>query len=462
MAVALAALAAACIPYRPAPLVPAALGAAFSTRRLDEPGLVRFLAARGVSATDSGWRPRNLGLAAIYFHPVLDEARAALAATRAAEITAGARPYPDVRTGAGFATSTATGESPWTVMLAAGLTLETGGKRSARRARSLARSLASTLRLRASTWKVAIAAEAAGVAALVADGGAADARLESEAVAQLLTLLRARYAEGSITLADVAQVEAELQAAVVARTDAERARTAARASLAGALAVPVDEALTVAVANDTAGACAVLDTLDHRRLQSFALRRRDDVGALLADYAAAEADVRVEVARQHPDVQLGPGIAWDQGVVRWTLGLALPSVALNRNRGPIAEAEAQRAGAAARFEATQQLAIREVGAARLDCAGARDLLAAADSLIRGTEERLRLSAAAYSRGETGATETAFARLALIRAARAQRAARRQVELAGIAFEQALGGWLAGPPFTAADIERSPRSSETRP
>ena len=309
---------------------------------------------------------------------------------------------------------------------------------------------------------MALGAHQAAVAALGVDGDLADARAENQVLSDLLQLVRARYQEGSVSLADLAQVEAEQQAAVVARAQAARARAAARSTLAGTLAVPVDEALEVPIVEDVGGECAVVDTLDAGQLQALALRRRDDVGAALAEYAVAEGDVRLEVARQYPDLRLGPAITWDQGVLRWALGVALPALAFNRNRGPILEADARRAAAAARFEALQQSAIRDAVAARAECIGARREVAAVDSLARGAQDRLRIAHAAYARGETGATQVEFARLALVRGARARRAARRELDQAGVTLERALGGWLSGPSLSAADIERSPRSSERRP
>ena len=448
-----------CIPYHSAPLDPRESSAAFVRRDLADSGLTRFLVAHGVASTETTWRPRDLGLVAVFFNPELDESRGALAAARAAEVTAGQRPQPGAGASAEYATSTTAGQSPWTVSLSAGITFEGGGKRGARIARARAVSLAAGLALRAAAWRVALDAQQAAVDALGADGDLADAREEDQVLSALLDLVRARYQEGSVSLADLAQVQAERQAAVVARARAERVRTAARSTLAGSLALPVEEVLGFTITEDVRGECVVMDTLDAALLQVLALRRRDDVGAALAEYAAAEGDVRLEVARQYLDLDLGPAIIWDQGVLRWALGFALPALRFNHSRGPILEAEGRRTAAAARFEALQQSAIRDAAAARAECSGAGREVAAVDSLALGAADRLRIAEAAYARGETGGTQVEFARLALVRAARAGRTARREMDQAGVRLERALGGWLSGPSPTTADIERSPRSSE---
>jgi outer membrane protein TolC len=87
---------------------------------------------------------------------------------------------------------------------------------------------------------------------------------------------------------------------------------------------------------------------------------RADIRRSLLEYAAAEARLRLEIANQYPDVQLSPGYAFDEGHHKITFGPGFPIPLLNRNRGPIAEAEARRAEAEARFDALQARAIGEM------------------------------------------------------------------------------------------------------
>ena len=70
--------------------------------------------------------------------------------------------------------------------------------------------------------------------------------------------------------------------------------------------------------------------------------------AALDAYAASEAALRLELARQYPDLHLGTGYQFDQGQNKWGLGLSLELPVMNRNEGPIAEADrgAQRGGGA--------------------------------------------------------------------------------------------------------------------
>ena len=88
-----------------------------------------------------------------------------------------------------------------------------------------------------------------------------------------------------------------------------------------------------------------LDALDS------ALTQRPEVLDALARYEAAEAALRLEVARQYPDLSIGPGYQDNQGQHQFSLGISLPLPILDQNQGPIAKARAARQVAAADFEA---------------------------------------------------------------------------------------------------------------
>ena len=84
---------------------------------------------------------------------------------------------------------------------------------------------------------------------------------------------------------------------------------------------------------------AGLEPLD---LQRTALLNNIPVRIALARYAATDAALRLEIARQVPELSLKPGYAWDQGDHRWSLGIGYALPLANRNDGPIAEALARR------------------------------------------------------------------------------------------------------------------------
>ena len=432
-----------CVRYRPAPLDPPGLAAGYRARQLSDGALRQFMTSAAIEVPeDSEWHPRHLSLVALYFHPELDFARASWHEAAAAEITAGARPPLSADGTVNRAARPDEGKTTsWSVSLGTAMTLETGGKRGARLARARAGTLAARLRLETTAWQVAEDAARAAMAAVSADGDLKSAEVEQSTLDRVLALLRARYAQGAASLTEVARAEGDLQAATVSVLSAERERTAARAEVARAVGLPVAEVDSLSIGFETASHCAILDSVAVPALERRALLTRADVGTELAAYAEAEGELRIAVAEQYPDLSLGPGIGWEQGIGRWSLGLGLSKIVLNRNRGPIAEAEARREGAAVRFAEVQQNALREVASGAAECQGARVEEAQADTLFRGAARRLALAQAAYQRGETGETEVAFAQLGLVRAQHTRDLATRRLAAAQLGLERAVGAWL---------------------
>jgi outer membrane protein TolC len=103
-----------------------------------------------------------------------------------------------------------------------------------------------------------------------------------------------------------------------------------------------------------------LESIPVQNLKEIALRERPDVLAALADYAAAQSALQLEIANQYPNIQANPGYAWEMGEHRWTLGATMMLPVLHQNQGPIAEAEAKRRELAVRFEALQMRILGDV------------------------------------------------------------------------------------------------------
>src|SRR5262249_49546901 len=100
----------------------------------------------------------------------------------------------------------------------------------------------------------------------------------------------------------------------------------------------------------------------------------------LADYGASQSALQLEIARQYPDVRIGPGYEYDQGLNKWsTIGVSLELPVLNRNAGPIGEADARRTEAAARFAELQATVIDEIDRALANRDASREALARSEA-----------------------------------------------------------------------------------
>src|SRR5207237_454737 len=64
-----------------------------------------------------------------------------------------------------------------------------------------------------------------------------------------------------------------------------------------------------------------VDALQLERARDEALLARADVHGAVVAYGTAEEGLRLEVARQYPDVHLGPAYTWDHGIRRYQFNL---------------------------------------------------------------------------------------------------------------------------------------------
>jgi outer membrane protein TolC len=428
----------ACAHYTPAPLDPVANGETLTSRRLDDPGLARYFSDRGAQVPDV-WDEDALVLAGEHFQPALDEARARRRAADAALVTAGAPTRPDIEAEAGYGiTGTDAVESPWVVALAGVFTLELGGKRGARIGAARARAAAAQLDVAGTAAGIARAVRAAARELDASEGRVEEARQERQATAAIAAAARARYARGEagrveLSAAEIAALEAEAQQATL-----EARVPPARTALAAAIGLPAAALDGVRIRATPRRGCAANPPADS--LRRLALTQRVEIGGALAAYAIAEADLRVAVAGSYPDLALGPGFTWDQGVGRWSVLFGLPRLPLDGNRGPIAEAVARREAAAAGVSAAQLQVLGEVENAVAECAAARREAVAADSVAAAAEQRFAAARRSYERGETSAADTTAALLPIVRARAAAAAAQRRESGAALALDAAVAGW----------------------
>ena len=392
-------LLAGCEAYLPKSLDPQATAIHFGKRRLDDPQLRSALVSSGHwnikrAWPPSPWRRRELQGAGLYYHPEIAVAKAKAATARAAIGTADTAPNPTLS----FAPELGNpggGVSPWVLGFSLDYPIETANKRAERTTQAQAQANAASLSIADTAWTVS--------------SGVRAALLDLESATQRLEILEAQRANDDATVSMVAE---RVKAGEAPRTDlaiyqTQRGRDAldladgrskldaARAKLADAVGVPAVSMRGTAV---SFGALDQFPEIpSEHSLRKAALLRRSDVLGALEDYAAADAALRLEIAKQTPDLHLNPGYTFDQGQSKWALGLGL-TLPIDRNAGPIREAIAKREEAAAVFERLQ-IGIRgELDQALASYQADRRRLSEVESLV---ESQTRQLADAESLTKTG-------------------------------------------------------------
>lgn len=424
----------ACAHYEAKPLSAADSLATFESRSLEAPGLRAFLAANHVTAPsqDAAWNLKALTLVAFYYQPALAEARARLLTAQAARITAGERPNPSLSITPGYDSGVPGAVHPWIVPLSFDWPIETAGKRGDRLAEAQHLAAAARWSLVGMVWRVRSRLRAALLEVFAARHYESLLAREVSTRRKVARLLEGQFRAGNVSSYEVAQAQIALDRTTLARQAAAGQLRQSRIDLAGALGVPL-RALD-GVRFSFVAFHSFPGALMQRQVRQQALLERADVRSALERYAASQSALQLQIARQWPDIRLGPGFAWNAqlaGDRQWELGLALPLPVLNHNQGPIAQARTQRALAAARFLTVQTTAVTQIDSALAGYESARAQLATADSLFGNLEHQLSSIEAQVAAGELQPLDLADARVA------SQTGARNRLD-ALVRAQQALG------------------------
>jgi len=447
-----------CVHYRAKPLAAGKVAADFEGRSLSDAGLRVFLETNHVSGEwpRRGWELESLTLAAFYFSPELDLARAQWGTARAGVRTAGQRPNPTLSASPQY-NATTFAPSPWVAAFNLDIPIETAGKRGHRIAQAGHLSDAAKLNIAGTAWQVRGRLRRALVDFYAAGEQQRLLAVQQAAQEQNVKLLEGQLAAGAVSPAEVTRERIALDTTRLAVPDAARQRAESRVAMAEAIGIPLGALDGVEIS--FAGLDRVPPGLDTPTARRQALLNRADVLAGLSEYAASEAALRLEVAKQYPDIHLNPGYEYDQGDNKWGVGLSLELPVLNQNQGPIAEAEARRSESAAKFNALQARVLAEIERGMAAYRAGLEKSATADSLLVNLEKqerglRGRLEAGEVSRSEViaGQVELAAARLARADAvAKAQQALGQLEEALQSPVQWPKGAWEASPRKEAQSV-----------
>lgn len=352
-----------CARFHSQPLSPAETAERLESRSLTNGELKLFL-ERNLQRELVPWPPESwdldtLVLAACYYQPGLAVARAHLAVTQGGEVTAAQRPNPSLNATPGYDTTTSI-PSPWIPLTFVDIPIETAGKRKYRRAQAVHLSEAARLNLATAAWLVRSAVRSSLIELTAAERRLALLQQQLAFEEQAASLLDEQVKAGAKAASEVSPVRLALTRLQLDVADARRLRVGARNRLAEAIGVPVRALDEVKLATAQLKPRTSPAELASPEVRRTALCSRPDVLGALAEYAATESALQLEIAKQYPDLRLSPGYQYDQGDNKWSLGLTVDLPILNQNQGPIAEATAKRRQAAANFTAVQSKALAEL------------------------------------------------------------------------------------------------------
>lgn len=424
--------------YRPAPLDPEATAVQIETRSLTANGLRDYLQAQGQSVEPwppVRWDLARLTLAAVYHHPeiALARTRAELAAAEKHTSTTGQpisiTPRPELNT------AESGGDSPWGFGVLVGLPVDLGNKRAARTEQLARLEDASRVEIAVASWRVRSRLRRHFVDLYVAGRTLEAVEAEQTARRRLLELMTKREAAGFASASETGALRVKVAEGDVAVRRAAIRRDQALAGVAEAVGVPLDALKRASF--DFASVAAPAAVPPTAELRRAALTNRIDLRRKLADYAAAEAAVKLEVARQYPDLTILPGYFWDADETIWSVALSAIVPPRARTRALIREAELRREVEARAFLAVQAsvLAEAQAAASRYELALAAHR-AAEEQIARAEQHRAQI-ARQFERGQADRVELTQAQLESAMTERAAIVAMLEVQQGLSALEDAL-------------------------
>lgn len=355
---------AACATYHAVPIDAGIIAQSYSKKDLDAVAAQAELAR---IAPDSGWNGSvwdRLGLfgAAMALNPKIAEARAHAKSAEAAARAAKAGPSINLSLTAEYA-RTAPESSPWLYGATSDIPVDLGVKRAVRVKSANLASIVAHVDYAESVWSVRIALRRALIENLLT-AREVKAAVELRALrTRQLTAMQARFNAGENTRVELERTRADAGADSRRLADANARLLTARGALAEALGVSLRSLDGVKFIWANFDSPDALDLARIEDLRSGALLMRADVLRAVTSYDQAELDLRGEIARQWPELHIGPGYTWERGLVKlpFTLGLVLPPLDFNKNA--IKAAEARRAEAGKHLESIVASAQTSIDAA---------------------------------------------------------------------------------------------------
>jgi outer membrane protein, heavy metal efflux system len=446
-----------CIRYQARPIEPARGEVQFRARSLDDAGLQEFVRA------DSGntivqWPPKSLNSelltsVAFYYSPGLETARAGMAVAEAGLRASQARINPSLGAEGGLS---ADPEAHTLFGVLPAFTIETAGKRGYRIFQAEKEAEIARLIFEETAWRVRSRVRAAMIDWLFARQKSELLKSEVGIRNEIVEIFDLRLALGEASRPELEVFRVDLISAQAALKTVEGELAQNLAALASACGLPLSALEGYSFEAPKLESPPAMESLPLQNVLRAGLLHRADVRRNLVEYAAAEVALRLEVARQVPDIELSPSLSFEEGFARYVLGATLGSIPVfHRNQGPIAVAEAQRRQVEARFNALQAEAIGDMEKASVQYRAALSELAEASGRLVAIQRELEDAARrALAAGQGDRLDLAIARLETIAALRVRQEALVRAQTSLGALEDAAqyplesGRPLKYPPTTS--------------
>lgn len=397
--------------YIAKPLNTAEIAEKFARRQVDHQQFHDYLLANGYNPAQipiQQWGADELVYCALFFNPNLDVARAQWRSAEAAKMTAAVRPLPNLKGNYGDSNNANDEIKPYTYALSIDLPLETANKRNIRIENAEHLSEAAKLRIAQSAWQIR-----SEVIKTLFEYQYNQQLLdlltkEQNYRQQIVAMFQKRISVGESASTELSRANLLLQEITTQLNEKQRYQLVLQSRLASSLGMPLERVAQMQLSPAADAKSLTLNLSED--LQTQALLNRLDIRIALERYAAAEARVKLEIAKQYPDIIVTPNYTYEFGNKIWSLGLSGLMTFITKNKMPIAEAKQLREVEATQFEALQNTVIAEVSTAKAKLEQSRQMLQNQEKLLAQQQDNTYRIERKFKAGEADRLELTYARL----------------------------------------------------
>lgn len=357
-------------PYLAKPIDIAAVTAKLNNKDVINADFKAYLIKQGYAENTlpfAEWGLEELTLCALYFNTKLNVAKAQLALANIAVNTANLKQSPTLGGRAARSNQANGDKNPWAFGLEVEIPIETANKRQIKVEEAQHLQEAARIDVANTAWQ--LRSQIAKDLLSFYENSAQLQQLSNELTIHnnLVKLLEKRVQLGAASNTELNAAKLQQQKVQFSFSSEQTKTTEIRVALAADVGLSDEKFAQLHLKNldiqSTLSATLNTAQLQAKKLQASALLNRLDIRRSLAKYAAAESKIKLEVAKQTPDISLNPGFAFEFGDSIWSLGFASLLNLLNNNPTLIAEATQLREIEGAQFEALQANVIAEVSQA---------------------------------------------------------------------------------------------------
>jgi outer membrane protein TolC len=400
---------AACKHYEPNPVDLDKTLATIRSKSLSDTELLSYLSKTGISSPGSGpspaWSLDALTHVAYFYNPELALAETEISFAEAGLELAQQRPNPTLMAQPAYNGTTSI-PTPWILGGNINLPIETAEKRSIRTSVATHRKRVTQFNLAAKAWQVRTLVRSAFVDLWSATSEEAAAKNFLSATTKIYRLQSSLLTVGEVSGLEMQGAAAEMERARMTQLLAANKLQAGKSNLARALGLSMHELENINF--DFHVLEEELHLPPDQEQQDAALTNRADLLANLAEHAALEEELRLEIARQYPDISLNPGMNYNQGDREWRLGLKMELPLFHQNQGAIAQAEVRRRAQAERCLVLQTQILNQIETTVLNYNNAMDRFAAADAALDSANEIVQFTKSNHAAGISSLLDVAVA------------------------------------------------------